>query len=61
MLHRKLWVSKMLLEIINIFLLFSGKFTKKELSKTKTVYFLKQTNKKKGWFGNLDTWPIVPT
>ena len=46
MLHRKLWVSKMLLEIINIFLLFSGKFTKKELSKTKTVYFLKQQQKK---------------
>ena len=28
------WISKVLLEIINIFLIFSDKITKKELSKT---------------------------
>lgn len=36
-LHGKLWMSKVLLEIIHTFLIFAGKIMRKELSKTRTI------------------------
>ena len=46
--HRKIQISKVLLEIINILLIFSDKITKRELLKQKLFPF-----RKKSWFENL--------
>lgn len=46
--HRKIQISKVLLEIINILLIFSYKITKRELLKQKQFPL-----KKKSWFENL--------
>lgn len=44
--HRKLWVSKVLPEIINLFLIFSGEMMKKELSRQKLFISFKKVVQK---------------